>query len=278
MCDWVWGNKDDYEDISVVDWACSVAALSETGEMTAILNSAEWPEGYTPTAKDWVKFTKDAIYDATGSILKEASPPYESPDGVPTGADPVFVSNGEYGTSVTDIVVPGRGISIGITRTYGGRREYNGRFGYGWDMNYNMKIRRLSGDDDTVILLDGKGYRREYVFDSSTGKYERSSDRSDFIVYDEADDTFALIDKAWTTYTFDVNGNLDSITDRNGNSITFEYDVAKSDIIGPSNYFLGTSQGVPSNDSRVVAREYKLTKIIDTLGRELSLTYNGNGL
>ena len=63
---------------------------------------------------------------------------------------------------MTDLSVDGRALPVQITRTYGSRREYNGRFGYGWDMNYNMKVRRLAtsvGEPNIVVLLDGGGNR-----------------------------------------------------------------------------------------------------------------------
>jgi RHS repeat-associated protein len=195
------------------------------------------------------------------------------------GGDPVFMRNCEYGLSVTDLSIRGRVLPVEIVRTYGSQREYNFRFGYGWDINYNLKVRRLDDSNTTIVLLDGKGCRREYTQDDGDpNKYLRSADLSDYFYY-EGNDIFTLVKKSGIEHGFDINGNLTSITDKNGNNITFTYDSnGLLPLYGPSKFFHEEEFGGPSDGRDLIAMAYKLTKITDDLGRDINLYYDANGL
>ncbi|MCK4999545.1 MAG: hypothetical protein KAS23_08415, partial [Anaerohalosphaera sp.] len=176
--------------------------------------------------------------------------------------------------------MPGRGLPIIISRTYGSRREYNSRFGYGWDMNYNMKIRELDVVGE-VALLDGKGNRRYYEQDSlDTTRFIRFDDRSDYIISNGGAATypFELVKKSGGIhYKFDLNGNLAKITDRNGNEITLEYDATLQEINGYSPFFQKEENGGPANRHGLVASEYKLRAVYDSLSRRLDFEYDDDG-
>lgn len=200
----------------------------------------------------------------------------ETLDGHGEGADPVSLINGEYTTSVTDVVIPAKGIPITITRTYGSLREYNGRFGYGWDLNYNMRVFEIV-DGETVLLRDGRGDKYTYTTEDGTNRFTRS-DRRNYIRSNgtAADYPYSLVKNNGLEYHFDEYGLLAVIEDRMGNTLTFSYESSggvpvKSSITGGSDYFVSGFQGV-------VGKDYKLTTITDTLGRQVTLGYNGNGL
>jgi RHS repeat-associated protein len=256
-------------------------------------------QSFIDTNPEWYQ---DLGWDVIDYIINY-EPPAEQPKKDPNpasknsveqadGGDPVALSNGEYGLSVTDLSISGKALPVEIIRTYGSRREYNGRFGFGWDINYNMKVRPLYpeiDDPDTtevdeseivrVILLDGKGYRREYVETGEyTDKLTRDADRSDYLDYDSSGGTFTLVKKGGIEYNFDTNGNLEEIVDRHNNIITFTYEQNVSNIIGPSEFFNTEAEGGPTGGRDVIAREYKLTTITDDLNREIALTYNSDGL
>ena len=198
-------------------------------------------------------------------------------------ADPVYLKNGEYGRSVIDFEIQGRVMPIVFKRTYASRREYNSQFGYGWDMSYNIKLRRLS-DPNTLILLDGDGSRRRYQRDNKESNiFTRSQDLSSYIAIN-GDGVYELVRKNGYRYSFDSNGNLSSIRDANNNSLSFVYrkdedgNDKKCEIIGRSKY-LQSSSDTGLNDRRcAVAFEYQLVKIIDDLQREITLSYNDDGL
>lgn len=191
-----------------------------------------------------------------------------------TGGDPVSLTNGEYMFSAADIIIPGRSLSVVIQRQYTSRSEYNFRFGYGWDMNYNMKIRKLH-DPNTLVLLDGENRRLDYTLDPNSDpnepEYTAPRGRYDYIV-ENLDGTFTLVNKHATELDFDINGNLIAISDRNNNSITFTYDSnGLLPLNGPSDYFVSQSYGL-------IAREYMLAKITDDIGREIGFSYDSDGL
>ena len=172
------------------------------------------------------------------------------PSGFPTGGDPVFIRNGEYRLYVTDVSIPGRNMSIKITRTYGSRRHQKSLFGYGWSMNYNLKVQRLS-DPNIIVFIDGKGRGYEYTRDANNpNRYVRTAKLSQFFEYDEVNDTFTLVRRNRVEYSFNVNDRLSSIKDRHGNSIMFDYDPYDPNL---------------------------LSTITDDLGREISLSYNDDG-
>ena len=202
-----------------------------------------------------------------------------SGNGFATGGDPVFMRNGEFTLYATDVSVRGRSLSINLKRAYGSRREYNSRFGYGWDINYNLKVRRLD-DPNTVVLLNGKGCRFEYTKDvNDPNIYMQSTDLGDYFYYDDVNDTFTLVERSGTEYNFDIDDRLSSITDENGNSITFTYDAnGLLPVYGPSEFFIDPNFGGPAGGRGLVAMAYKLTTITDDLGRQINLSYNEDGL
>jgi RHS repeat-associated protein len=176
-------------------------------------------------------------------------PPCENPCGCPKSADPVFIKNGEYVLSVTDVHIPGRTLPVEITRTYNSRRSFNSRFGYGWDMNYNMRV-YWPNQGTTIYFVDGKGGRYGYTRDQyNPNKYTRSSAPGDYFIYDTASGTFTLFKRNKTELAFDVNENISSIMDKNRNRILFTYN---------ENEFL--------------------TKITDDLNRDIILSYDSFGM
>jgi len=199
--------------------------------------------------------------------------------GLAVAGDPVFIRNGEYRLYVTDVYIPGRVLPVRIKRSYGSRRDYNSRFGFGWDISYNLKVRQLD-DPNTIVYLNGEGCRHEYTRAvSDPNIYERLIEPHQYFVYDDANDTFTLVNRSGLEYDFDINGNLSSITDENGNSITFTYDAnGLLPLYGPSEFFLEEEFGGPSTGRGLVAMSYKLIKITDDLGREIDLDYDDQGL
>jgi hypothetical protein len=71
--------------------------------------------------------------------------------------DPVFLSSGEYNYSHQDLFIPGRGLSVDITRTYLSQKPYNNRFGYGWFFSFNIQLKRLANNN--VVILAGDGHK-----------------------------------------------------------------------------------------------------------------------
>jgi RHS repeat-associated protein len=126
--------------------------------------------------------------------------------------------------------------------------EYASNFGHGWDVSYNMKVRDF-GDANALVFFDGHSNRIRYILaaDSNT-TYVPPAGGHDRIIKN-SDGTYTRIMPNGTKDQFDSAGNISSIEDRNGNSITFEWNSGK------------------------------LVTIYDDLNRPTTLSYNsGSGL
>ena len=269
-----WTGFTDFFENSEDAFVLDVYNLLLNASIQAALNNASALDDHEVTISDLLD------YESPEQETPPASPPVENNVQPDTGGDPVFTSNGEYSSSVTDVVIPGKSLSVEITRTYGSQRECNGRFGYGWDMNYNMKIREMS--DGNLILLDGKGYRREFT-ETSTGSgiYKRDADLRKYIEAGlHSGFPYTLVNKGGLYHKFDANGNLVEIADRHENTITFGYaqNASNEDVLlpveGHSKYFPYEQLGGPANRYDLVVMEYKLKTITDDLGRLYVLHYD----
>jgi len=228
-------------------------------------------------------------FEVPGGQSQGSQPQGEgSPGGPPiqggsTGGEPVYLHNGEFAFSMTNFKITDRSMPVEFKLTYRSFSERNGRYGYGWTMNYDAKLRPLwyaeHTVDQRVIRLDEMCRRLTYVVEQNTDPNEPMFS-SPFGVYDSMkinrDGTTTVQKKDGTIWKFDINGNLSSITDRNGNSITFEYDhVGLLPIYGKSKYMI-MRLGLPL-DPILIAFDYKLVRIHDDLGRAININYDNKG-
>ncbi|MBI4436635.1 MAG: hypothetical protein HY590_04405 [Candidatus Omnitrophica bacterium] len=165
----------------------------------------------------------------------------------------VFLHNGGLNLDVTDLEIPGRGFNYKFTRSYKSQLNYNGVLGYNWNHNYNTRLQQETPGSSTsnIFVVDGAQRRDRYVrngdgtYTSPPGYYNRLAKISD---------RFELRDPDGTKYNFrdfdasTAAGTLQSIVDRNGNTMRFVYDGGG-----------------------------RLTTVVDTLGREIQYGYDPNG-
>lgn len=132
----------------------------------------------------------------------------------------VNVHNGNLVLSDTDVDLPGKGIPINIVRTYNSRfTSSSSTFGYGWSFNVGMRLGYSDGG--TVLFIDGDG-TRYYFVKGSDGTY--ISPAGVYLTLTQGTDgTYTIQEKEGTKYHFNSSGNLDSITDTDGNTTTVSY-------------------------------------------------------
>ncbi len=182
--------------------------------------------------------------------------------------EPVYLSSGEYLYTKQDVVIPSKGMPFQITRTYKSQLLYNGSFGYGWDLNYHQRI--VPQADGSAVWMDGVG--RRYVFTYYYGtNYNPPAELYEALNLN-ADGTWTMTSKDKTVRTFNVNGCLSKITDRNGNSMTFAYTSQKQPINGISPFAHNKSAAVV-----LLSYDYLLTSVTDTDGRVTNLAYTTDG-
>jgi RHS repeat-associated protein len=183
--------------------------------------------------------------------------------------DPVFIDKGEFHYSHTDVSVPGRGLPLEITRSYRSQKDYNGRWGYGWFMSYDVKLKKLTGGN--VQILYPSGQDREFTWDSVNERFQPPAGEHSTLVRNQ-DYSYTLTEPHGQKYDFNSDGRLSSIRDRNDNQLTFAYDPAgRGPIYGELEYVTGgPHQGL-------VGYDYKLIKVFDTKGDSLAFDYDTDG-
>ncbi|TMC54270.1 MAG: DNRLRE domain-containing protein [Chloroflexi bacterium] len=220
-------------------------------------------------------------------------------------ARPVNDATGEFYHTFTDFEVPGRS-DLAFTRTYSSQRTATlGPTGYGWTDNYNESITFSlpnGGGDATVhetngsavlFTLNGSTYTgppSEHVTLAKNGSLFDLTDAGHNQEVFNAPDAnniswlHQLIDRhnsaAYTLTLAYTNGNLTTVTDPNGRSLTFTYQT-----IGTNKLI----QTVTQNDSpsRSVSFQYgtnsgdpttylSLTQVTDVAGGLTKFTYDAS--
>jgi YD repeat-containing protein len=65
------------------------------------------------------------------------------------------MKNANFSSSWTDLIVPGAGYDLKVTRTYNSRSLYNGLFGFGWCSDFETKLNILPDGNLKVIECGG---------------------------------------------------------------------------------------------------------------------------
>ncbi|MHC4069304.1 MAG: RHS repeat domain-containing protein, partial [Planctomycetota bacterium] len=190
------------------------------------------------------------------------------------GGTKVYLFSGEFYRLEVDLLIPGRGLDLVWSRTYRSRTGPDTVMGKGWDFSYNIYIAECSGN---IILHDGRG-RQDIYRPEPSGIW--AADGFFRELAQELDGSFTLTfaDKGkWQFRALDepnAPGKISAIIDRNGNSLSFEYD--------------GLGRLVMIHDtldnawhSRDVAIAYDANGLIETVtdwkGREVRYSYYNDG-
>jgi RHS repeat-associated protein len=165
----------------------------------------------------------------------------------PVCGDPVVASTGNFVETQTDLSVDGRGVGLGLTRTYNSQAAAEGSkglFGYGWSNSFSDRLVVESGkttlhqpNGATVPFTESVG-----AFVAPVWSQDKLSGGA------EAGYTLTLPNQ--TQYRFaGSGGRLERVTDRNGNATTLTYSEAG-----------------------------RLEAVTDPAGRKLTVAYNAEGL
>ncbi|MFH1022185.1 MAG: RHS repeat-associated core domain-containing protein [Planctomycetota bacterium] len=203
-----------------------------------------------------------------------ATPQESSRGNTPTGGAGVFLHNGEFVLSGTDLVVgSARGPGFAFFRTYRSQINYNGPLGWGWDFTLNARIEERDENGDgfpDAVYYDGAGRRDVFILDTLTASY--LSPAGVFLALEKGEDgLFMLIDGAGTRSRF--ADSLQSVTDRDGNALFLCYDA------------LGCLETATDGQDRNYAFAYraadpgkgKLSSISDFSGRTVTFEYTAAG-
>ena len=180
----------------------------------------------------------------------------------PKSTDPVNLATGNYIYDHVDLRLPGRGMPFEFKRYYNSK-DTTGTglpLGYGWTHSYNINL-SINASNSAVITY-GDGHRETYTTNGASGYV---SEPGVFNSLTAAGGTFTLTAKDQKTFTFNSQGLLTSIADKNSNTIAFTYDGASlsviTDTVGRSINFSNDANGL-------------LVQITDPLGRTVQFTYD----
>ncbi len=206
-------------------------------------------------------------------------------------SDPIMLGRGDYQLRQTDLFIPGRGIDFEFTRTYrsrsgiwtlfGGASVYAQQWiqgvmvmptspmGTNWSHSYDIWAKRGGGCGGSPCIIDflpGNGRCDTYLDGEAKGDlffgYFKDVVQGD-IEWDANNpgwDRVKYITTDHTVYLFlpfndfgAAAGKVKTITDRNGNVMTFHYDSEDPQFVSPSG---------------------RLMRITDTLGRTITFRYH----
>lgn len=238
------------------------------------------------TNYDYVAPSIAPVYISTptvGTITNSAPITLTASNGITSvstlSGDPVNMVSGNLYHNDTDISIKGRaGLPIVFARAYNSRSPTDGPLGFGWTHSFNAKLKFYGVENSQAKFswIDGTG--AEKFFAAPSGSHTNgninlsatiASPPGVFVTFQRlADGTYSIKEKNGLTYKFasatgpsgtpgtsttPVYAALQSITDRNSNSLTLSY-TATTGCAG------GTL----------------LCTVTDSIGHTLSFTYSGS--
>ena len=178
----------------------------------------------------------------------------------------VNTATGNYLYTEKDLELPGRGLSFVFERHYNSQDDEDGPLGFGWTHTYNAACRVNS--NATVTIRWGDGKTETWTPDGSGG-YTPQSGVFDSLTYNN-NGVYTVTEKDSTKYNFNVyvSGRLESIVDKNNNTISLTY-------TGRNLSQLTDTAG--RNINFTYDGSNRITTITDPIGRTTRFAYDGNG-
>lgn len=135
--------------------------------------------------------------------------------------DPVLLHNGEFVHRVTDVVIPGRGLDLRITRIYRSRSSFLGPFGQNWTHAYAERLMPWDGEKGsgwTYVRPDGMKF---FFKELPDGSFESPKDV--FLKLTRTKKGFELADPHGNVTVFYALGLLKEKRDAFGNNVRCIY-------------------------------------------------------
>lgn len=209
-------------------------------------------------------------------------------------ADPVNTATGEFYLPNTDLVLPGTGPEVGVTRTYSSTlRAQNGPFGYGWSAGFNARlVVDIAGDSSNplpaAVHIEQENGSRAPFYRSGVNDYPAAPWILATLERDPVTGGWTYsgsggrqVDLTWSsgrvvkvedsagrsvTYSYNGSGNLTSVTDVAGNVWAYGYDSSHrmTTLTSPEG---GITTNTYDSSSRVTAQS-------DPLSRTTTFSYS----
>ena len=120
-----------------------------------------------------------------------------------------------------DLIIPVHGFRLSVTRTYNSQSLFQGLFGYGWGVEFDLKVLRVP-DEKQLYLLEGDGSLLCFKHDPKEKAYV-SREKGWQTIRNHPDGGYLLSLPGGRSHLFDSKGRLSKLTDLNGNALTLAY-------------------------------------------------------
>ena len=214
-----------------------------------------------------IKKKKKSSPKGKGVYKKSNSPKAnnQSEQNVCTSGDPVNVVTGSFYIDVTDLLIEDRCINLEIKRKYNSTDESVGSMGKGWTFEFESRIERR-GNELTYVYPDGSVKEFEK---KEEGWINVSDDNESDKLTELENGGLTLKNKDKKTYTYDKDGKLISISDKNNNTlkITYNHKGEIDSIITPGSKII-----------TFTCSSGKILQIADNIGRTVKYKYSGDNL
>lgn len=173
---------------------------------------------------------------------------------------------GSYTRTYTDLAThAGIGPRVSIIRTYNSFDESPGPLGPGWSLNWEAGLAFFDGGA-TVVASYGDG--KQTRFTRQTGG-TFVADTGDYNELALLGGTYELTTPDRSVYRYNAGGQLTSMSDPNGNTVTLSYDPGTGHLTGIQDaagrsFTLGWTNG-------------RLTSVTDALTRQVQYGYDASG-
>ena len=208
---------------SPVSWTLTVDGRTYTGSGTTVKVTWDGKDGNDKVVPGTYTATLSAQADdgqnATPKSLKvTVSPPQKDCMDYVTVGSKANVASGELVNSLDLFSTSGNGPSLGMSLYYSSLDAFDGSLGTGWSDSFDIFVTKDQSGD--VVLHQGNGVRRLYAL-SGSSYTSQPGDTS--VLTKNAASTFLLTREDGTRFAFNADGKIATITDRNGNALTFTY-------------------------------------------------------
>src|SRR4030095_11146189 len=144
-------------------------------------------------------------------------------DGPCKSGSPVEVTTGNFYYTARDFFIAGLGPAMDLSRYYNARDMRSGPFGVGWVFGYDQRLVETTDEMQIFAICTQPNGKREIFTKNPDGSFP-SPPHMHATLIKNPDGTYTLRESSGMVRTFNSDGRLTGITDRNGNTLSLTYD------------------------------------------------------
>jgi RHS repeat-associated protein len=184
------------------------------------------------------------------------------------GASPVEFATGNFIYSLPILSIPSFGPALELTLTYNSRDNRKSMFGHGWVHPFDQHLIETTDEVDMFAICSKSNGKRERFKRNPDGSYTPPPYIFDSLSKN-TDETFILRDPKGLIKQFTREGQLRAVVDRNGNTLTFDYD--------PTGFMSRITDASGRSINLVKGADGKVESFTDPGGRSSRLAYDSSG-